>query len=175
VTERVREYRTGMGRFADESHLDVWHDRLNASELVDHFGGRLGKKGRILFAKPFARARRKTSVRAVKKLTERVEGELRFRSVPPLLVPLSELFASSRAHDEKEYVRELIGEYAAILDEDRRYLFGPYRFADMARKVVGVGSVGTRAWVFRRPRRQRPSGAAGKGSARPRFSSHIWA
>lgn len=95
VTECVREYRTGMRRFADESHLDVWYDRLNASELVDHFGGRLGKKGRILFAKPFARARRKTSVRAVKKLTEPVHGELRFRSVPPLLVPLRELFDSA--------------------------------------------------------------------------------
>jgi uncharacterized protein (DUF2252 family) len=148
VTECVREYRTGMRRFAGESHLDVWYDRLNASELVDHFGGSLGKKGRILFAKPFARARRKTSVRAVKKLTERVHGELRFRSVPPLLVPLRELFESAPAHDEEEYVRELIGEYAASLDEDRRYLFGTYRFLDMARKVVGVGSVGTRAWVF---------------------------
>jgi uncharacterized protein (DUF2252 family) len=148
VTGCVREYREGMRHFADESHLDVWYDRLNASELVDHFGGRLGKKGRILFAKPFARARRKTSLRAVKKLTERVHGELRFRNVPPLLVPLRELFDAAHAHDEQAYVRELIGEYAASLDEDRRYLFGTYRFVDMARKVVGVGSVGTRAWVF---------------------------
>lgn len=83
----------------------------------------------------------------MKRLTERVEGELRFRSVPPLLVPLRELFDASHAHDEEEYVRELIGAYAAGLDEDRRYLFGTYRFVDMARKVVGVGSVGTRAWV----------------------------
>jgi uncharacterized protein (DUF2252 family) len=137
-----------MRHFADESHLDVWYDRLNASELVHHFGGRLGKKGRILFTKPFAQARRKTSLRAVKKLTEQVHGQLRFRSVPPLLVPLRELFDAAHAHDEEEYVRGLIGEYAASLDEDRRYLFGTYQFVDMARKVVGVGSVGTRAWVF---------------------------
>jgi len=148
VTACVREYREGMRVFADESHLDVWYDRLNASELVDRFGGRLGEKGRILFAKPFAKARRKTSLRAIKKLTEHVHGELRFRSVPPLLVPLSELFDAAHAPDEEEYVRELIGGYAASLDEDRRYLFGTYRFVDMARKVVGVGSVGTRAWVF---------------------------
>ena len=148
VTACVREYRQGMRHFADESHLDVWYDRLNASELVDHFGGRLGKKGRILFTKPFAQARRKTSLRAVKKLTERVHGELRFRSVPPLLVPLRELYDATHAHDEEDYVRELLGEYAASLDEDRRYLFGTYQFVDMARKVVGVGSVGTRAWVF---------------------------
>ena len=101
-----------------------------------------------MFAKPFAKARRKTSLRAVKKLTERVDGELRFRSVPPLLVPLRELFDPADARDETEYVRELLDEYAASLDEDRRYLFGTYRFVDMARKVVGVGSVGTRAWVF---------------------------
>jgi uncharacterized protein (DUF2252 family) len=148
VTACVREYREGMRGFAGESHLDVWYDRLNASELVDRFGGKLGKKGRILFAKPFAKARRKTSLRAVKKLTERVDGELRFRSVPPLLVPLRELFVPAGPGAEAEYVRELLAEYAAGLDEDRRYLFGTYRFVDMARKVVGVGSVGTRAWVF---------------------------
>ena len=148
VTACVREYREGMRGFAGESHLDVWYDRLNASELVDRFGGKLGKKGRIVFAKPFAKARRKTSLRAVKKLTERVDGELRFRSVPPLLVPLRELFDPADARDETEYVRELLDEYAASLDEDRHYLFGTYRFVDMARKVVGVGSVGTRAWVF---------------------------
>jgi uncharacterized protein (DUF2252 family) len=137
-----------MRGFANESHLDVWYDRLNASELVDRFGGRLGAKGRILFAEPFAKARRKTSIRAVKKLTERVRGELRFRSVPPLFVPLRELFDAAHVHDEEEFVRELISAYAASLDEDRRYLFGTYRFVDMARKVVGVGSVGKRAWVF---------------------------
>jgi uncharacterized protein (DUF2252 family) len=148
VTACVREYREGMRGFADESHLDVWYDRLTASELVDHFGGRLGKKGRVLFAKPFAQARRKTSHRAVRKLTHHVGGELRFRSVPPLLVPLRELMDPAHAHDEEDYVRDLIGAYGASLDEDRRYLFGTYRFVDMARKVVGVGSVGTRAWVF---------------------------
>jgi uncharacterized protein (DUF2252 family) len=148
VTACVREYREGMRGFAGESHLDVWYDRLNASELVDRFGGKLGKKGRIVFAKPFAKARRKTSLRAVKRLTERVDGELRFRSVPPLLVPLRELFDRADARDETEYVRELLDEYAASLEEDRRYLFGTYEFVDMARKVVGVGSVGTRAWIF---------------------------
>jgi uncharacterized protein (DUF2252 family) len=148
VTDCVREYRMGMRGFAQESHLDVWYDRLTASELVDRFGGRLGAKGRIVFAKPFAKARRKTSLRAVKKLTERVHGELRFRSVPPLLVPFRELFNPTDARDETAYVRELLDEYSASLDVDRRYLFGTYRLLDMARKVVGVGSVGTRAWVF---------------------------
>jgi len=148
VRECVREYREGMRGFAQESHLDVWYDRLTASELVDRFGGKLGAKGRIMFAKPFAKARRKTSLRAVKKLTERVDGELRFRSVPPLLIPLREVFNPADGRDETAYIRELLDEYAASLDVDRRYLFETYRFLDMARKVVGVGSVGTRATVF---------------------------
>ncbi len=144
----VREYREAMRDFANRSHLDVWYERLNASELVDRFGGKLGARGRIVFAEPFLRARQRTSLRAVKKLTERVEGELRFRSVPPLLVPVRELLAPADAGAERAYMRELLEEYAAGLDEDRRYLFSTYRFLDMARKVVGVGSVGTRAWVF---------------------------
>ena len=144
----LREYREAMRAFAQESHLDVWYDRLTASELVDRFGGTLGRKGRIEFAEPFARARRKTSVRAVMKLTERVDGELRFRSVPPLLVPFRELFSPADARDEQGYIRRLLQQYADGLDVDRRYLFETYSFVDMARKVVGVGSVGTRAWIF---------------------------
>jgi uncharacterized protein (DUF2252 family) len=148
VTTCVREYREGMRGFAAESHLDVWYDRLTANELVARFGGRLGRQGRIVFAKPFSRARRKTSLRAASKLTERVHGELRFRSVPPLLVPRRELLKQGHAQDEDDYAREVLREYAENLAEDRRYLFRTYRFVDMARKVVGVGSVGTRAWIF---------------------------
>jgi uncharacterized protein (DUF2252 family) len=148
VTECVREYREGMRSFADESHLQVWYDRLDASELVDRFGGRLGQKGRILFAKPFAKARRKTSLRAVTKLTERVGGELRFRRVPPLLVPLSDLVDPDDVRKDTDIVRAALDAYAASLDEERRYLLETYRFVDMARKVVGVGSVGTRAWIL---------------------------
>jgi uncharacterized protein (DUF2252 family) len=143
----VREYREAMNAFAERSHLDVWYERLNASELVDRFGGRLGGTGRIEFAQPFVQARRKTSLRAVKKLTERVDGELRFRSVPPLLVPMRELFDSADVGDESTYIRRLMEDYAASLSVNYRHLFETYRFVDMARKVVGVGSVGTRAWV----------------------------
>jgi uncharacterized protein (DUF2252 family) len=148
VMECVREYRQAMRRFAGMSHLDVWYERINASELVDRFGGRLDKKGRVLFAEPFARARRKTSLRAVKRLTEYVDGELCFRSVPPLLVRFRDLYDPADTREEADYVRAALDEYVASIDEDRRYLFETYRFVDMARKVVGVGSVGTRAWVL---------------------------
>jgi uncharacterized protein (DUF2252 family) len=148
VTACVREYRGAMQGFAKVSHLDVWYERINPSQLVDRFGGRLGKNGRILFTKPFAHARRKTSLRAVKKLTVQVDGKPRFRSVPPLLVRFSDLHDPSDPRDQSDYVSDLLDAYRASLDEDRRYLFSTYRFVDMARKVVGVGSVGTRAWVL---------------------------
>ena len=148
VTECVREYRTAMRAFAGQSHLDVFYERLDASELVGRFGGRLGRKGRILFTKPFAKARRKTSLRAVDRLTERVDGQLRFRRVPPLLVPLRELVDPADARRDIDIVGAAVEQYTRTLDEDRRHLFASYRFVDMARKVVGVGSVGTRAWVL---------------------------
>jgi uncharacterized protein (DUF2252 family) len=144
----VREYREAMRGFADMSHLDVWYERINASELVGRFGGRLGSKGRILFTEPFGKARRKTSLRAVIRLTEEVDGRPRFRSVPPLLVPFRELHDPNDPRDEADYGHDLLTAYRASLDEDRHYLFSTYEFVEMARKVVGVGSVGTRAWVM---------------------------
>jgi uncharacterized protein (DUF2252 family) len=144
----MREYRRAMRTWAAESHLDVWYERLNASELVERFGGHLGRKGRVVFERTFAKGRRKTSLRAVKKLTERAGGELRFRSVPPLLSPLRDLYEQTEIRDDAAYAQRLLEQYAESLDDDRRYLFETYRFVDMARKVVGVGSVGTRAWVF---------------------------
>jgi uncharacterized protein (DUF2252 family) len=147
VKAGVREYREAMREFAQASHLDVWYERLTATELVNRFGGKLGAKGRIEFAKPFARARRKTSLRAVKKLTEYVDGQLRFRSVPPLLVPLRELVHPADVRDPTP-LHALLEEYEANLEVDRRYLFRTYQLVDLARKVVGIGSVGTRAWVF---------------------------
>ena len=166
VTDCVREYREAMRGFARESHLDVWYERLNASELVDRFGGKLGGKGRIVFAKPFAKARRKTSLRAVKKLTERVDGELRFRSVPPLLVPLRELFDPADARDEADYIRELL----TSTREPRRGPALPVRHLPVRRH----GPQGRRrrerrharlGVPARRPRRQGPARAAGKGGA----------
>ena len=168
VTACVREYREGMRGFANESHLDVWYDRLTASELVDRFGGRLGAKGRIVFAKPFARARRKTSLRAVE---EAHRARRRRAALPqrPAAAGARSASCSTRptCATRRRTSRSCWTQYAAGLDPDRRFLFETYRFVDMARKVVGVGSVGTRAWVVpaRRPRGEGPARAAGEGGA----------
>ena len=163
-----------MRGFANESHLDVWYDRFNASELVDRFGGRLGKRGRILFTKPFAKARRKTSLRAVEKLTERVDGELRFRSVPPLLVRLASSIDPNDLARHRLCSRGVLDATPRASTRTGATCSATYRFVDMARKVVGVGSVGTRAWVLlfvgragRRPAGPADEGGAGIGARAP--------
>jgi len=148
VERAVREYREGMREFARESLLQAWYERLDAEELTARFGTRLDAASEALFVRTFEKGRRKTSARAVRRLTEEVDGELRFASVPPLLTPLRELHDSPDPDERESYVRELLDQYAAGVHADREHLFRSYRFVDMARKVVGVGSVGTRAWIF---------------------------
>ncbi len=148
VERAVREYREGIREFAEESMLDAWYERLDADELTARFGTELDASGQELFERTFAKGRRKTSQRAMRKLTEEVDGQLRFASAPPLLTPLHELHDGAAPDEREAYVRELLDQYAASLHADRRHLFRSYQFVDMARKVVGVGSVGTRAWVF---------------------------
>jgi uncharacterized protein (DUF2252 family) len=149
IERSLREYREGAGDFAEGSLLDAWYTRLGADELTGRFGTRLDASGHELFDRTFAKARRKNSERAVQKLTEEVDGRLRFASLPPLLTPLSELFESGAVEGRLDtYVDVLREQYAAGLHADHRHLFESFDFVDMARKVVGVGSVGTRAWIF---------------------------
>ncbi|HVW47678.1 MAG TPA: DUF2252 domain-containing protein [Solirubrobacterales bacterium] len=148
VASAVAQYRGGMREFAAETMLEAWYERLDADQLTARFGTRLDADGRELFDRTFAKGRRKDSARAARKLTEVVDGELRFAAVPPLLTPLRELGGSADPDERADWVAELLEQYAAGLHADRRHLFRSYRFVDMARKVVGVGSVGTRAWVF---------------------------
>ncbi|HTR75303.1 MAG TPA: DUF2252 domain-containing protein [Solirubrobacterales bacterium] len=148
VAGAVAQYREGMREFAAETMLEAWYERLDADELTVRFGTRLDADGRELFDRSFAKGRRKDSARAARKLTETVDGELRFASAPPLLTPLSELGVSTDPDERAAWIRALLDSYAAGLHADREHLFRSYRFVDMARKVVGVGSVGTRAWVF---------------------------
>jgi uncharacterized protein (DUF2252 family) len=148
VAGAVAQYRGGMREFAAETMLEAWYERLDADELTARFGTQLDADGRELFDRTFAKGRRKDSGRAARKLTEEVDGELRFASAPPLLTPLSELEASADPDERAAWVRGVLDAYAAGLHADREHLFRSYRFVDMARKVVGVGSVGTRAWVF---------------------------
>jgi len=98
-------------------------------------------------ARGTAKAQTKDSMKAFAKLTHEVNGERRIISDPPLIVPIEELMAADDARDMTEEIRELIRVYRRSLQRDRRHLLESFRFVHMARKVVGVGSVGTRCWI----------------------------
>jgi uncharacterized protein (DUF2252 family) len=107
----------------------------------------VGKKVAAEFDRNIAKAQAKDQLKARARLTQKVQGELRFLSDPPLLVPIRDLFADAEADALEAAVHESLRQYRRTLPGDRRHLLGTYRYVDLARKVVGVGSVGTRAWV----------------------------
>ena len=140
VLGTVREYRTAMRMFAEQSNLDVWYARMDLEGLQDRFGADAAKLQNVA-----DKAQRKDSARALTKLTRRVGGRLRFISAPPLLVPVEELLPTDEAHDQTERIGGLVESYARSLPDDRRHLLADYRYVHLAHKVVGVG---TRAWVI---------------------------
>ncbi len=146
VATAVRHYRMAMRQHAREGNLDVWYERLDVASLIDRVEGEATKKERKQFDRNLAKARTKDRLRAFSKLTTEVDGELRIISDPPLIVPLEELFAD-RAEEADRRVRGVIDEYRMTLQESRRHLAGQYQYVHTARKVVGVGSVGTRAFI----------------------------
>jgi uncharacterized protein (DUF2252 family) len=87
-------------------------------------------------------------LQALEKLTAVVDGETRFVSDPPLLVPIEELVSEAEGAEMTNRMHELLHSYSHTLQSDRRHLLDQFRFVSIARKVVGVGSVGTRAWVL---------------------------
>ena len=143
----TRSYREAIRGFAGMSNLEVWYARIDVDEiaaLADRLGSRKQKKR---FERNVAKARSKDSLRAFAKLTEIVDGEPRIASDPPLIVPLEEVVAGVEQAELEEFVREVIRSYRRTLSADRRQLLERFRYVHSARKVVGVGSVGTRAWI----------------------------
>jgi uncharacterized protein (DUF2252 family) len=143
----VGTYRLAMREFAQLNTLDLWYLRLDVEEVMGRFLARATKEQRRNLERILTKARSKTSLKAVSKLTHEVDGELRILSDPPLVVPMNELLPHDRAVEMTEAMREMFRIYRASLADDRQALLERYRFVDLARKVVGVGSVGTRAWV----------------------------
>jgi uncharacterized protein (DUF2252 family) len=142
-----RRYREAMARFAESRDIDVWYSRIDADELREQLSPRLTGGQRKRLARAMAKARTRDTLQAFGKLTEVVDGQLRIRAEPPLLVPLSDILPEREAQDLESAFSELIGQYRASLPSDIRTLLEHYSFVDMALKVVGVGSVGTRCWV----------------------------
>jgi uncharacterized protein (DUF2252 family) len=134
--EATAAYRTSLRRLAGRGELAVWYESIDADSLLPLVRS---ARNRRKVASSLTRARRRTSLHAVGKLTETVDGRRRIVQDPPLLEPAGPPDMAS--------LRKIFSDYRSTLSEERRLLLDRYRFVDAARKVVGVGSVGTRCFI----------------------------
>ncbi|MDW5598408.1 DUF2252 domain-containing protein [Conexibacter stalactiti] len=142
-----RAYREAIHRYAAMSELDLWYSRISLDALMRQIAAVASAKQLKRAEKNIAKARSKDSVRALAKLTETVDGQLRIRSAPPVVVATRDLFAPAQQAEVDDAIARMLRSYRETLPYDRRRLLERYRYVDAARKVVGVGSVGTRAWI----------------------------
>jgi uncharacterized protein (DUF2252 family) len=142
-----REYRTAMRAFAGQPITAVWYARLDIDELVSQFSASMAGDRAKAAKKLLAKARSRNSMQALSKLTTQVDGHPRFRSDPPLLVPIEEVFSNTDSNALYALINQVVLGYRSTLQSDRRHLLDQFDVVQVARKVVGVGSVGTRAWV----------------------------
>jgi uncharacterized protein (DUF2252 family) len=150
----VRNYREAMRAFAGQSILDVWYARLDVEDVATQYKAQLSsverkrrKSGIKAADAQLAHAYTRNNLQAIGKLTEVVDGRRRIVSDPPLVVPIAEL-AGLDTGLVLNQLQELVTEYRSTLQADRRHLLDHFRLTDVAHKVVGVGSVGTRAWIL---------------------------
>jgi uncharacterized protein (DUF2252 family) len=148
VSGTVRSYREAMIRFAGMSNLDVWYAKIDADRLRDLTTDQLRKSGQKKLDHALTKARSRDTVQVFDKLTRQVDGRPMIAPDPPLLVPLADLLPDTQRATLERQFRGLIERYGVTLPSDRRFLLDDYQLADVARKVVGVGSVGTRCWII---------------------------
>jgi uncharacterized protein (DUF2252 family) len=148
VVAAAARYRMAMREFASMTNLDVWYAHADITELRAQFDAQLRAKQRKAMDQGLAKAHTRDSMQELSKLTRMVNGRPRIVSEPPLLVPIDELIPGETDRADLEGVLTgLIAKYRRTLETDRRYLLDQFEFCDTARKVVGVGSVGTRCWI----------------------------
>jgi len=145
----VGKYRRALREFAAMRTFNVWYAQLDLERLLATYADQVGPKDLARFEKNLARWQTKDSTKALARLTALVDGEPRIVGEPPLIVPLRDLAGDVDRDSEevREALRGIMRSYRRSLPRDRRKLLERFRFVDAARKVVGVGSVGTRAWV----------------------------
>jgi uncharacterized protein (DUF2252 family) len=140
-------YRTAMRGFADQTFLDVWYTHVDIEPVLREFRSQVKAKRFKEGQKLLAKAHTSDTMKAVGKLTTMVDGQRRIISDPPLIVPVEEVFADVQADAIYQLLHTVLGKYGRTLQSDRRHLLEQFTLVQVARKVVGVGSVGTRAWV----------------------------
>ena len=141
-------YRTAMRGFAEQTFLEVWYAHVDIEPVLAQFRSQVKAKRYKEAEKLLAKAHTADSMKAMGKLTTVVDGQRRIISDPPMIVPVEEVFADVQADALYKLLGSVLGKYGRTLQSDRRHLLEQFRLVQVARKVVGVGSVGTRAWVL---------------------------
>ena len=145
-------YRTAMRGFAGQPFLDVWYAHLDIEPVLNEFRSQIKSRTKVKRLKAtqalMAKAHTRDSTQALGKLTTMADGQRRIISDPPMIVAIEEVFADVQAAAVYEQLRAVLGKYRRSLQSDRRHLVEQFTLVQAARKVVGVGSVGTRAWVL---------------------------
>jgi uncharacterized protein (DUF2252 family) len=147
VLDTVEAYRSTMERFGGMKNLDVWYAHMDVESAIQELGSQLKPKMAKRAGKALAKARTRDSMSAFSKLTEAVDGKARIVDQSPLIVPIAAIVPESERAQFFEGLHQLLRAYRNTLEFDRRVLLEEFELVDFARKVVGVGSVGTRAWI----------------------------
>jgi uncharacterized protein (DUF2252 family) len=147
VEAAVRSYREAMREFAALRNLELWYSRLDVTRMLSHAGDQVSRRERTAFKRRIAGASAKDHLRAMSKLTARVDGQLRIVPRPPRIVPVEELFPATTSEAVEAEMRTMLRAYRRSLPVERRQLLEGYRYRHMARRVGGIGSVGTRTWI----------------------------
>ena len=140
----VRSYRTEMANYAPMRFLKVWYSRIDVDEVSRLFDAIQPKQAVRRRHRDIAKAHRRTSLKAFLKMCDQIEGQYRIRPAHPVIVR----FPIERHQSVLEELRHAVAQYQETVEEDRREVLRRYYFGDFARKVVGVGSVGTEAFVL---------------------------
>jgi uncharacterized protein (DUF2252 family) len=149
VLASAARYRQVMRQLSGEGNLGVWYTQVDINEFRARFDNLLRERQRKALDKGLAKARTRDSMQELQKLTRIEDGQPRIVSEPPVIVPLRDLLGElAGAVDIAKELKDLIAQYRRTLQPDRRVLLEQYEFTDIARKVVGVGSVGTRCWII---------------------------
>jgi uncharacterized protein (DUF2252 family) len=140
----AQAYRDRMRKFATMRELDVWYAQTVVDDALE---AGVDQTYAQAIRRTAAKAQSRDSLQALSKLTRLVDGRRRLASDPPLLIPIEELVGEAEARVHEKHMGALFDAYEESLQPSRRMLVHRFRYTGMARKVVGVGSVGTRAWV----------------------------
>ena len=143
----LQAYREAMHDMAQMRTMDLWYTRLDIDDIAAQMQEQLNRTQQKRFTRNVAKARTKDSIKAFDKLVRVVDGQPQLVGDPPLIVPIGDLFHEQESREVEAAMHEMIRSYRRTLPGDHRHLLERFRYVDAARKVVGVGSVGTRAWI----------------------------